>query len=127
MADEALAKSVIGLISRVRQTTVSSSWLKEEDYRLDASTYAQEAAEALRVLKTFVLGTERLDALTGRIYHPTENQARSNFKRMWADERSGVPFLTGRQILFFRPDSTNLYLVRCQSFRNLWCRVGLSF
>jgi type I restriction enzyme S subunit len=78
---------------------------KAEDYRLDAATYAQAAAEAMRVLLSYPGGTEPFGTLTGKIYHPTESQPRSNFKRIWVDSTEGIPFLTGRQLLFFRPSS----------------------
>jgi type I restriction enzyme S subunit len=90
---------------RVRFSSVQSNLLKEEDFRLDAATYTQAAAEAMRALTSYRYGTEPFGKLTGQIYHPTESQPRSNFKRIWADSKDGLPFLTGRQLNFFRPSS----------------------
>lgn len=85
-----------------RHFSVRSKWIAEDDCRLDASTYTGEIYEALRVLAECPYGTEPLEQLIGSIRHPTEDQARSNFKRIWV--KAGIPFLTGRQLFFFRPD-----------------------
>jgi len=85
-----------------RHYSVQSAWIARDDWRLDAPTYTGEVYEALRVLAACRYGTAPLKRLIGGIRHPTEDQARSNFKRIWA--KSGIPFLTGRQLFFFRPD-----------------------
>ncbi|MFQ5853022.1 MAG: hypothetical protein ACE5JU_20875 [Candidatus Binatia bacterium] len=84
--------------------SVSSRWLCREDVRFDASTYAQEGYEALRVLEMCRYETLPLGEFVARVYHPTENQPRSNFKRIWVSAEEGVPFLSGRQLFFFRPN-----------------------
>jgi len=88
----------------VRNCEVPSRWLFEEDSRFDATTYAQEGYESLRILEQSRFRKVPLGSLVGRVYHPTENQARSNFKRIWVNAGEGPPFLTGKQLFFFRPD-----------------------
>lgn len=91
--------------SDVRQFSIGSKWLYEDtDLRLDASTYAQEAYEALRILENCPYEKVDLGTVVKRVYHPTENQARSNFKRIWTKEDKGIPFLTGKQLFFLRPE-----------------------
>ena len=91
--------------SDVRQFSIGSKWLYEDsDLRLDASTYAQEAYEALRLLENCSYEKVELGSTVQKVYHPTENQARSNFKRIWTKEEDGIPFLTGKQLFFLRPD-----------------------
>jgi type I restriction enzyme, S subunit len=89
---------------RVRNFTLRSRWLCAEDSRFDATTYSREAFEALRILEASGITLKPLASFVRRVYHPTENQPRSNFKRIWVKAGQGVPFLTGKQLFFFRPD-----------------------
>lgn len=105
MCSAAALPNFINVQSDVRNFSIGSRWLYEDsDLRLDASTYAQEAYEALRLLENCPFEKIELDSVVRRVYHPTENQARSNFKRIWAKENEGIPFLTGKQLFFLRPD-----------------------
>jgi type I restriction enzyme S subunit len=121
---EAALKLELDWTSRVRYSSVQSHLFKDEDFRLDAVTYTQEAAEAMRVLTSYQQGTEPLGNLTGQIYHPTESQPRSNFKRIWADSKEGVPFLTGRQLVFFRPSSDKYVSRRMPKLHELMIPEG---
>jgi type I restriction enzyme S subunit len=89
---------------KVRHFSVSSKWLYETDVRFNATTYAEEVYVALSTLEKCGYIKAPLSSLVGRVYHPTENQPRSNFKRIWVKEDQGEPFLTGKQLFFFRPD-----------------------
>jgi type I restriction enzyme S subunit len=102
---EGAAKFGLDWVGRVRYSSVQARLFKDEDFRLDAGTYTQEAAEAMRILVAYPRGVEPFGTLTGQIYHPTESQPRSNFKRVWVEKEDGVPFLTGRQLVFLRPNS----------------------
>lgn len=121
---EAAPKLGLDWVPRVRYSSVQSHLFKDEDFRLDALTYTQEAAEAMRVLTSYPQGTEPLGNLTGRIYHPTESQPRSNFKRIWADSKEGIPFLAGRQLLFFRPKSDKYVSRRMPKIHELMIPEG---
>src|SRR5207249_9722397 len=88
----------------VRYASVSSYWINREDIRFDATAYAQDAFAALQRIESCGYAVEPLGKLVGRIYHPTENQPRSNFKRIWVGREHGRPFLSTRQLFFFRPD-----------------------
>ena len=89
---------------KVRHFSISSKWLHEEDSRFDSTTYAQEVYEALRIIETCPYPKASLGDLVGRVYHPTANQPRSNFKRIWVTAGNGPPFLTGKELFFFRPE-----------------------
>jgi len=91
-------------LAEARIFEVPSHWLSEGDSRFDATIYAKEGYESLRVLEQSRFRTVPLGALVGRVYHPTENQPRSNFKRIWVKAGEGPAFLTGKQLFFFRPD-----------------------
>lgn len=88
----------------IRHFTIGSKWLLEGDCRFDATTYSEEVYAALDALDNCAYDKEPLSQLVSRVYHPTENQPRSNFKRIWVKKREGQAFLTGRQLFFFRPD-----------------------
>lgn len=105
MCSAAALPNLINVQSDVCHFSIGSKWLYEDsDLRLDASTYAQEAYEALRLLENCPFEKVELGSGVRKVYHPTENQARSNFKRIWTKENKGVPFLTGKQLFFLRPD-----------------------
>src|SRR4051812_47585191 len=88
----------------VRSFGVAAHFLSEGDSRLDATTYAAEAFAALSDLERSGFPLTTVGEAVERIYHPTENQPRSNFKRIWVKAGEGPPFLTGKQLTFFRPD-----------------------
>lgn len=101
MCSAAALPDFINVQSDVRQFSIGSRWLYEDsDLRLDASTYAQEAYEALRLLEKCPYEKVALGNVVRKVYHPTENQARSNFKRIWTKEGEGIPFLTGKQLFW---------------------------
>jgi len=84
--------------------SLSAKWLLDGDHRFDATAYAQGAIHALDLIeKTHCIKTPLGKCVT-RIYHPTENQPRSNFRRIWVDAANGTAFLSGRQLFHFRPD-----------------------
>jgi type I restriction enzyme S subunit len=88
----------------VQHFSIGSKWLYEEDCRFDAKNYAQEVYGALDILNRCPYSKVILGNIVGQVYHPTENQARSNFKRIWVKPGEGPPFLTGKQLFFLRPE-----------------------
>jgi len=108
----------------VRQFSVGSKWIHETDHRFNASTYAQEVYLALRSLENCPFPKQPLSSFVGRVYHPTENQPRSNFKRIWVKMGEGAPFLTGKQLFFFRPDRDKFVSRRMPKFHELEVPAG---
>lgn len=88
---------------KVRYLSLGTRWLIQGDYRLDAAFYADEGFEVRRILEECGSEVKRLGEVTARIFHLTESQARSNFKRIYATPGRGVPFLPARELFFFRP------------------------
>lgn len=84
--------------------SIGSRFLNEGEFRFDAKSYAEGAFRALHAIEACPYKKDFLGNLVSRAYHPTENQARSNFKRIWVKEGEGVPFLTGRGLFFLRPE-----------------------
>lgn len=83
----------------VRRFVLSSQWLYDDpDSRLDATAYAEEAIRILAELNSTSLPKESVGALCGTIWHPVQNQARSNFKRIYTDATHGVPFVSSRSM-----------------------------
>lgn len=86
--------------------SVVSDLVYAADSRLDASYYAEAASQALSaILATRAIRTE-LGKLCGTIWHPVQNQARSNFKRIYVEPEHGVPYVGSREMFFFplRPE-----------------------
>lgn len=79
-------------------TSVSSKWLYENDSRLDASQYASGAIDIIEELDRSHLPKESLGSLCGTIWHPVQNQARTNFKRIYTKPEHGVPFVSSRNM-----------------------------
>jgi hypothetical protein len=90
------------ITSQVHQFSLGTRWLNEGDQRLDAAFYGDEGFAARRVLEECGFEVKKLGDVTARIFHLTEGQARSHFKRIYATPRMGVPFLTAKE-LFFLP------------------------
>lgn len=89
-----------------RQFAISSTWLRSDDSRFDASTYAREGFAAERALRACKCKIDSFGSLCGTIWHPVQNQARSNFKRIYTRSDYGVPFVGSRHMFFFpmRPE-----------------------
>ena len=98
---------------------IKSRWVMVDDCRFDAKTYADEGYEALRILETSGCETRKLETFVGRVYHPTESQPRSNFKRIWVGPGEGLPFLTGKQLFYFRPDREKFISERMRKLHEL--------
>lgn len=97
-------------------TIVSSHWLYEGEYRLDARYYAQDTKKALRVVLDSGLDIEKLGTLADT-YYP------GRFKRIYASsEKDGVPFLKASEMLQFRPTSEK-YLANSSGAVDV-CRVN---
>lgn len=80
-------------------TIVPAHWLYDGEQRLDARSYAQEAATAWRLVKDCELDVKALAQLADSDYP-------GRFKRIYASSSAdGVPFLTASQMLQFRPAS----------------------
>jgi type I restriction enzyme S subunit len=92
---------------------------RDEDRRFDPTTYSQDYYAALQMIEQCRFPKTELRTLVGRVYHPTQNQARSNFKRIWVKRGEGVPFLTGRQLFFFRPDKEKFLSPKMEKFHEL--------
>lgn len=84
--------------------SLGSRWISEGDCRFDATAYEEGAFAALDAIQRSGLFVSPLSKCVTRIYHPTESQPRSNFKRIWVSETEGVPFLSGKFLLHFRPE-----------------------
>lgn len=86
--------------------SVVSDLIYATDLRLDATNYAREASQALSsILATRAIRAE-LGKLCETIWHPVQNQARSNFKRIYVEPEYGVPYVGSREMFFFplRPE-----------------------
>lgn len=86
--------------------SVISDLIYAGDSRLDATNYAEASSQALSaILATKTLHSD-LGNLCGSIWHPVQNQARSNFKRIYVDPQHGVPYVGSREMFFFplRPE-----------------------
>lgn len=108
----------------VRQFAVLSKFLYEDDCRFDATTYSQDYYVALHLVEACRFNKVFLKTAVGRIYHPTESQPRSNFKRIWATRGEGPPFLTGRQLFFFRPEKGRFLSRRMEKLSELLVPEG---
>ncbi|MBZ0283494.1 MAG: restriction endonuclease subunit S [Anaerolineae bacterium] len=84
-------------------TSMPSHWMESGEQRLDAGHYANEAFNALHLVHDNPYGFDNLRNLGVTAYHPTQGQARSNFKRIHATKGKGVPFLTASEMYMFRP------------------------
>jgi type I restriction enzyme S subunit len=85
----------------VKHFSVSSRWIFEDDSRLDATTYSAGAFQALDAIEACRFEKRSLGSLCGTIWHPVQNQARSNFKRIYTSEEHGVPFVSSRDMFFY--------------------------
>ena len=88
-------------LSPVKQFSVSSRWIYEDDSRLDATTYSAGAFQALDAIEACRFEKRSIGSLCGTIWHPVQNQARSNFKRIYTAEAYGVPFVSTRDMFFY--------------------------
>lgn len=100
MAKTAPAK-VSGVLWPVKQFSVSSRWVYEDDSRLDATTYSEGAFQALDAIEACRFEKRTISSLCGTIWHPVQNQARSNFKRIYTAEAHGIPFVSTRDMFFY--------------------------
>ncbi len=93
----------IPLREPLKTLTLGSRWLSEGDSRFDATAYEAGAFAALDAIERCGVLSSPLSICVGGIQHPTQNQPRSNFKRIWVrDIVHGFPFVSGRQLLHFR-------------------------
>jgi type I restriction enzyme, S subunit len=83
-----------------------SHFIYRGDSRLDATAYSAEASRALAAIDAIPGFHSPLGQLCGTIWHPVQNQARSNFKRIYVDKKHGVPFVGSREMFFLplRPE-----------------------
>jgi type I restriction enzyme S subunit len=87
----------------LKTLSLGSRWLSEGDSRLDATAYAAGSFAALDAIERCGLLSSPFNICVGGIQHPTQNQPRSNFKRIWVDDIvHGFPFVSGRELLHFR-------------------------
>jgi type I restriction enzyme S subunit len=84
---------------KVQHFTVSSRWLREATFRLDAGFYADEALAARRLIEESGYEFKPLGQLTEEVFYPTR------FKRVYASPEEGMPFLSTKELFFFRPQS----------------------
>lgn len=85
---------------------VPASFLLREDSRLDAGAYSVAKVEALTAIEQCRLIKTPFGKLCGTIWHPVQNQARSNFKRVYTKKAHGDPYVGSREMFFFplRPE-----------------------
>jgi type I restriction enzyme S subunit len=95
----------------IRHFSVRSAWFYEEDSRLDAQRYANGAAEIIDHLRELGYPLDNVGDICGTIWHPVQNQARTNFKRIYTDPEHGVPFASSRSMFGF-PLAPDKYLSR---------------
>jgi type I restriction enzyme S subunit len=107
----AISTEIGDLRSDVRHFSIGSKWLYEEDSRLDATTYAEGAFFILEEIETCNFPKDSFGNLCGTIWHPVQNQARSNFKRIYTKPEHGVPFVSSRN-MFFLPQRPEKFLSR---------------
>lgn len=88
-----------------------SKFIYAEDSRLDATAYSAEAWRAIQYIDAVPGFHSPLGELCGTIWHPVQNQARSNFKRIYVEKKHGVPFVGSRE-MFFLPLRPNKFLSR---------------
>jgi type I restriction enzyme S subunit len=95
-----------GIKELVKHFSISSRWLYEEDNRFDATTYAKGAFQALDLIEACKYPKKLFGSVCGVIWHPVQNQARSNFKRIYTKKEHGVPFVSSRDMfsLPLRPE-----------------------
>lgn len=86
--------------------SVVSDLVYATDSRLDATNYARTASQALSSILAAKAIRTKLGKLCGTIWHPVQNQARSNFKRIYVEPEYGVPYVGSREMFFFplRPE-----------------------
>lgn len=97
---EALRKPSFDYRPDVRHFSVGSHWLYEEDSRFDATTYESGAYLALDAIEACAHPKQPIGAVCGTIWHPVQNQARSNFKRIYTKKEHGIPFVSSRDMFF---------------------------
>src|SRR5687768_9801520 len=69
-----------------------------DDVRLDAGRFEENGFLVEEALKASDLNVVRLAKLCGTMWHPVQNQARSNFKRIYTRPEHGTPFLSSRSM-----------------------------
>lgn len=106
-----LAKSSDEYNLDVSHFSIGSHWLYDEDSRLDATTYASGAFFALDAIEACRYPKESIGEQCGTIWHPVQNQARSNFKRIYTKPEHGVPFVSSKD-MFFLPLRPERFLSR---------------
>jgi type I restriction enzyme S subunit len=107
----------LGAELTIPPTTLSAHWLYQNEQRLDASYYADEAFSALRVVQDCGFEVIPLEEIVGELFYP------NRFKRVYAKtEADGVPFLTASAMLHFRPTSKVFLTNRSDS--TAICRVS---
>ncbi len=100
--------------SQVKHFSVNSRWIYDDDNRLDATTYSAGAFKALGAIEACRFEKRSVGSLCGMIWHPVQNQARSNFKRIYTAEEHGVPFVSSRD-MFYYPLQPERFLSRRMS------------
>jgi type I restriction enzyme S subunit len=91
---------------RLHMNPRRASYILQDDCRLDASAYSIEKFDALQKINSCKQIKSNLGSLCGTIWHPVQNQARSNFKRIYTHRDHGDPYVGSREMFFFplRPE-----------------------
>ncbi|OBX35167.1 hypothetical protein A8U91_04238 [Halomonas elongata] len=103
----------------LRAFDISSKWVHEGEARFVASAYQEGAIRAHDLIEKSEYPKKRLSELVSSVYHPTQSQPRSNFKRIWVSRGYGEPFLTGRDLFFFRPEEKKFVSRRMKKLHEL--------
>ncbi len=106
-----IAKSESGELSQLEPKFFSceSDFIYAGDSRFDATSYSAEAWRATVAIEAVPGRSTPLGRLCGTIWHPVQNQARSNFKRIYVDKEHGIPYVGSRE-MFFLPLQPEKYL-----------------
>jgi type I restriction enzyme, S subunit len=88
------------MVRTPRVRIVASSWVEEADARLDAGHYGESWYEGIEALEHSGLQLQELGKLCGRMWHPVQDQARSNFKRVYTEPQYGIPFVSSRDMFW---------------------------
>ena len=106
-------------------TIVPSHWLTESGHRFDAGFFSDETVKATRLLHDGIFPTKSLKDLGVTAYHPTQNQPRSNFKRILTTPEKGTPFLSTTEMYSFRPKPNKFLSPAMKKLNELLVNPGM--
>lgn len=84
--------------SDVPRFSLRSSHVYQGDMRLDATAYAEGATLIVDEIEGCGLPIDAFGEMCKKMWHPVQNQARSNFTRIYTSPEHGVPFVGSREM-----------------------------